>query len=62
MEEGHLALVLTARVARLGRVRPSRLNSGRQQTVPPSASLDGFVDSDREHLGIAIPEGVEVEQ
>ena len=27
-----------------------------------SISLDGFVGSDREHPGIAIPEGVELEQ
>jgi predicted Holliday junction resolvase-like endonuclease len=27
-----------------------------------SISLDGFVGSDREHPGMAIPEGVELEQ
>jgi hypothetical protein len=27
-----------------------------------SLSLDGFVDSDREHPGMAIPEGVELKQ
>ena len=27
-----------------------------------SMSLDGFVDSDREHPGVAIPEGAELKQ